>query len=142
MSLTPEHPHLRLGFIALNDCAPLLVAHEQGYFADEGLRVQLSREASWANIRDKVAVGALDGAHMLGPLPIACTLGLGVPPTPMIAPYSLNLNGAAFTVSVELSEALRRTDPAGMEARPRTARPLKHLIDRRRAEGLPSLVFA
>lgn len=142
MSLNPDHPHLRLGFIALNDCAPLLVAHEQGYFADEGLRVQLSRQASWANIRDKVTVGALDGAHMLGPLPIACTLGLGSPAQPMIAPYALNLNGAAFTVSTELGDALRRVDPEGMAARPRTARPLKRLVDRRKAEGLASLVFA
>jgi len=104
--------------------------------------VQLSRVASWANIRDKVSVGALDGAHMLGPMPIACSLGLSTPATPMIAPYSLNLNGAAVTVSVELSEALRRVDPEGMASRPRTARPLRQLIERRRAEGLPSLVFA
>jgi two-component system, oxyanion-binding sensor len=138
----PEHPHLTLGFIALNDCAPLLVAQEKGYFSEEGLRVQLSREASWANIRDKVAVGALDGAHMLAPLPIACTLGLGVPRTHTIVPYAMNLNGSAITVSVELAEALRRTDPNGMASRPRTARPLKQLIEARKAEGLPSLVFA
>jgi two-component system, oxyanion-binding sensor len=138
----PEHADLRLGFIPLNDCAPLVIAKEQGFFAAEGLNIHLSREASWANIRDKVAVGALDGAHMLAPLPIACTLGLGTPPTPMIAPYSLSLNGAAVTVSAELAQALRESDPAGMAARPRTARPLRQLIDARKADGLPSLVFA
>ncbi|HEX2561190.1 ABC transporter substrate-binding protein, partial [Phenylobacterium sp.] len=47
-----EQRELRLGFIALNDCAPLAVAKEKGFFEDEGLAVSLSREASWANIRD------------------------------------------------------------------------------------------
>src|SRR4051812_19657101 len=97
---------LRMGFIALNDCAPLAVAQEKGFFAGEGLTVELSREASWANIRDKVAMGALDGAHMLGPLPIAVNLGLSGERTPMIAPLSLNLNGSAITVSKALAEAM------------------------------------
>ena len=56
---------LTLGFIPLTDCAPLVVAEAKGFFADEGLDVTLSREASWATIRDKVTVGALDAAHML-----------------------------------------------------------------------------
>ena len=66
-----ERNDLRLGFIALSDCAPLVVAKELGFFEAEGLRVDLSREASWANVRDKVAVGALDGGHMLGPMTLA-----------------------------------------------------------------------
>ena len=76
-----ERTNLRLGFIPLVDCAPLVVASEMGFFADQGLSVTLSREVSWANIRDKVAVGALDGAHMLGPMALASSLGLaGVGP--------------------------------------------------------------
>ena len=89
MSGSLEITSLRLGFIPLNDCAPLVVAAERGLFEDEGLSVSLSREASWANVRDKVAVGLLDGAHMLGPMPIASTLGLSGPVTPMIAPFSI-----------------------------------------------------
>ena len=54
---------LRLGFIPLTDCAPLVVAKTLGFFAEEGLDVELSREVSWATLRDKVTVGALDGAH-------------------------------------------------------------------------------
>src|SRR5205085_7435899 len=53
---------LRLGFIPLNDAAAVIVAQELGFFAAEGLEVELSRELSWATIRDKVAFGALDGA--------------------------------------------------------------------------------
>ncbi|QUD89351.1 CmpA/NrtA family ABC transporter substrate-binding protein [Phenylobacterium montanum] len=137
-----ERREVRLGFIPLNDAAPLIAAREKGFFADEGLEVALSREASWANVRDKVAVGLLDGAHMLGPLPIACSLGLSGPSIAMIAPFSLNLNGSAVTVSRALAEAMRETDPQGMASRPRTARPLKAVIEARRAAGLPLLTFA
>ena len=137
-----ERPELRLGFIPLNCCAPLAVAREKGFFAEEGLGVALSREASWANVRDKVAVGVLDGAHMLAPLPLAMTLGAGSEPTPVIAPLSLNLNGSAITVAAAHAEAMRELDPEGMAARPRTARPLARLIERRRSRGEPMLVLA
>ena len=137
-----ERSDLRLGFIPLNDAAPLIAAKAKGFFAGEGLDVVLSREASWANVRDKVAVGLLDGAHMLGPMPIACSLGLSGPATRMIAPFSLNLNGSAVTVSRALAEAMRAADPKGMATRPRTARPLKAVIEARRAAGQPLLTFA
>jgi len=132
----------RLGFIALNDCAPLVVAKEKGFFDGEGLSVDLSREVSWANIRDKVAMGALDGAHMLGPLPIAVNLGLSGELTPMIAPMSLNLNGSAITVSAALADAMRAADPEGMAARPRSGAPLARVVEARRKAGQPPLVFA
>ena len=113
-----ERTELRLGFIALNDCAPLVIAREKGFFEAEGLSVDLSREASWANSRDKVAMGALDGAHMLGPMPLAVRLGVCGEPAKMIAPMSLNLNGSAITVSTALGDAMRAADPEGMSARP------------------------
>lgn len=137
-----EKTDLRLGFVALNDCAPLVVAQQRGLFAAEGLSVELSREVSWANIRDKVAMGALDGAHMLGPLPLAVSMGLSGERTPMIAPLSLNLNGSAVTVSTALAQAMREADPQAMAAHPRTAAPLASVIAERRAKGLPPLTFA
>jgi ABC-type nitrate/sulfonate/bicarbonate transport system substrate-binding protein len=133
---------LRLGFIPLNDCAPLIAAQELGLFAAEGLSVELSREASWANVRDKVAVGALDGAHMLGPMALAASMGVGGELTPLTVPLSLNLNGSAITVSTELVQALRETDPVGMAGRPLTARPLHSLIQARQAAGKAPLTFA
>lgn len=57
---------LRIGFIPLSDCAVLAVAAEKGFFRRHGLAATLSREVSWANVRDKVAVGALDGAQRRG----------------------------------------------------------------------------
>ena len=137
-----ERTELRLGFIPLNDAAPLIAAKAKGFFEAEGLDVTLAREVSWANVRDKVAVGLLDGAHMLGPMPIASTLGLSGPTTAMIAPFSLNLNGSAITVSRALAQAMREAHPDGMAQRPRTARPLRAVIEARRAAGRPLLVLA
>lgn len=133
---------LRLGFIALNDCAPLAVAKEKGFFDREGLAVDLSREVSWANIRDKVTMGALDGAHMLGPLPLAVNLGLCGEPSRLIAPLSLNQNGSAVTVSAALAAQMREAAPEAMASRPRRATALAQVIAARRAGREPPLRFA
>ena len=134
---------LRLGFIPLTDCAPIVAAKALGFFEEEGLDVTLSREVSWATIRDKVTVGALDGAHMLAPMALASTLGAGGgEAVPMIAPLALNLNGSAVTVSVALAKMLRDIDPEGMAQNPITARPLARLIERRRVRGEAQLTFA
>lgn len=93
---------LKLGFVPLSDAAGLIVAQALGFFADEGLEVELSREASWATVRDKLAVGALDGAHMLAPMALAQTLGLGSQATAMIAPLALATGASAVTISTRL----------------------------------------
>jgi ABC-type nitrate/sulfonate/bicarbonate transport system substrate-binding protein len=123
---------LRLGFVPLNDAAAVLVASEKGFFADEGLEVELSREASWATVRDKLAVGALDGAHMLAPMVVAASLGVGSDPFPMIAPLALTLNGPAVTLSAPLADKVGGPDAAG----------LARLIARRREEGASPLTLA
>ncbi|MDP2261501.1 MAG: CmpA/NrtA family ABC transporter substrate-binding protein [Caulobacter sp.] len=120
---------LTLGFIPLTDCAPLVVAREMGFFADEGLSVTLSREASWATIRDKVAFGALDGAHMLAPIPLAATLAAARESAAMIAPMALNRNGAGITVSTGLAGAI-------------AASSLAQVVAARRQDGRPPLTFA
>jgi NitT/TauT family transport system ATP-binding protein/nitrate/nitrite transport system substrate-binding protein len=127
---------LKLGFVPLNDAAPLLVAQERGFFQAEGLEVAFSREVSWATMRDKLAAGALDGAHMLAPVTLACTLGLGLggDPLPMIAPVALNRGGAAFTLSSRLAAELAPEEPR--------AAGLVRLIAGRKAAGEPPLVFA
>ena len=133
---------LTLGFIPLTDCAPLVVAKSLGLFAEEGLEVALNREASWATIRDKVTVGALDGAHMLAPMALAAGLDGNATTAPMLAPLALNLNGSAITVSRSLAEAMRALDPEGMATEVVTARPLARLVEQRRGLGAPPLIFA
>ena len=98
------------GFIPLLDCAPLVIARERGFDRQFGFAFQLHREVSWANIRDKLDVGVFDCAHMLAPMPIAATLGLGRAGEPVIAPMSLSLNGNAITVSHGLYEEMRAAD--------------------------------
>lgn len=138
---------LKLGFIPLTDCAPLVVAKSMGFFAEEGLDVSLSREASWATIRDKVAVGALDGAHMLAPMALAAAAGasggltLDVGPS-LIAPMALNRNGSAITVSKALAEAIRAADPQAMAEQPVSARALAKVIGERAGQGAAPLTFA
>lgn len=90
---------LALGYVPLVDAAPLVVAVEGGFAAAEGLCVDLVRESSWATLRDKLALGLLDGAHMLAPLAIASVLGISGPETRLAVPLALNLNGNAITVS-------------------------------------------
>ncbi|MFC3068758.1 ABC transporter substrate-binding protein [Phenylobacterium soli] len=125
---------LRLGFIALNDASILVVAQEKGFFAAEGLRIELSREASWATVRDKIAYGALDGAHMLQPLALAMTLGVaGDRPVPLVAPFAMNLNGPAITMAQRLAAAVG--PGPGAEG-------LARLIARRRQEGASPITFA
>jgi ABC-type nitrate/sulfonate/bicarbonate transport system substrate-binding protein len=129
-----------LGFAPLADCAALAVAAAKGFFRAERLDVRLSREPSWAALRDRLAAGELHGGHMVGPMALALSLGVDGPRLPVIAPLVLNLNGGAVTLSRPLAEALRRLDPDGMAAR--TARPLARLIAARRELGSAPLTFA
>ena len=109
-------PALHAGFIPLCDCAPLVIAREQGFDKEFGFSLRLHREVSWANIRDKTEHGIFDCAHMLAPMPIASTLGVGRAAVPMIAPMALNLNGNAITVSKALFAEMRTADPANASA--------------------------
>src|SRR5690349_7642473 len=94
------------GFIPLMDCAPLVVAAERGFAAAEGIHLRLARETSWANIRDRLVVGRLDAAHLLGPMALASTLGIGHLEAPIIAPIALGLGGNAITVATALWEQM------------------------------------
>jgi nitrate/nitrite transport system substrate-binding protein len=137
-----EKTKLNLGFIPLTDCAPLVVAKERGCFEAVGLDVELSKETSWANIRDKVSIGILDGAHMLAPMPLATTLGIDSVHKPTVTALSLDLNGNAITVSQALYERMRELDPAALTHRPYSAKALAAVIAERRAEGGKPLNFA
>ncbi|MBI1173705.1 MAG: nitrate ABC transporter substrate-binding protein [Sideroxydans sp.] len=137
-----EKTDLKLGIIPLTDCAPIVVAAEKGYFKKYGLNVTISKEASWANIRDKVAVGALDGAHMLAGMPIAATLGVGATPKPTVTGFAMDLNGNGITVSEELYERMVQADPEAMKERPTSARALKKVIDADKQAGKPAMTFA
>ena len=112
----PEKQELTFGVMALSDSAVLAVAKEKGFFQQQGLNVQLSKEASWANIRDKMVVGELDGAQMLAAMPIATSLGIEPFHIPMISAFSLGLNGNAITVSDLLVQRMCQVDSDAMNS--------------------------
>jgi len=99
-------PHLTAGFLPLLDSALLVLAHELGIAEEEGFTLGLTRESSWANIRDRTALGHFDIALVLAPMPIAANLGLTPIATPMIAPVMTGLGNNAITVSADLWAAM------------------------------------
>lgn len=117
---------LKLGFLPLTDAAPLIVARARGFFAEAGVDVELAREASWATVRDRLAVGALDGAHLLAPMALAANLG----PRPLVCPLVLNRGGAAVTLSTRIADP---HDPSAG---------LRWLVRRRREQGSSPITLA
>lgn len=99
-------PPLRLGLLRLTDSAPVVLAHETGIFAREGLDIEISVEPSWANIADKLCYQALDAAIMLPPLALAVALGHRAAATPLLVPMGLSLNGNAVTLASGPAETL------------------------------------
>lgn len=99
---SPESPSVRFGIIALTDCSPIVIAHEKGLFKKHGIQSSISKEASWAVIRDKLQTGDNQATHMLIGMPIASTMGLlGSAKKPMVFPWILNRNGQAITLKSE-----------------------------------------
>jgi NitT/TauT family transport system ATP-binding protein len=96
-----------VGFLPLLDSAILVAAREKGFAEAEGVDLVLTRENSWASIRDRLAVGHFDAAHMLGPMPIALNLGLAPLAARTVAPMALGLGGNAVTVSRDLWTAMK-----------------------------------
>jgi NitT/TauT family transport system ATP-binding protein len=133
---------LQIGFIPLIDAAALIVAADKGFTAEEGLEVNLVREVSWSNVRDKLNIGLFDAAHLLAPVAIASSLGIGHVKVPIIAPFNLGINGNAITVSPALHAAIMaelegdRYDPLA------TARALARVVAARRKRGAEPLTFA
>lgn len=98
-----KHRHeITAGFLPLLDSALLVVAKEKGFAEVEQVDLTLVRERSWATVRDRLAVGHFEVAHILAPMPIACNLGLTAPAPRMIVPMALGLGGNAVAVSGNL----------------------------------------
>lgn len=134
-----EKDQLKLGFIKLTDMAPLAIAKEKLFFEDEGLQVQLEAQANWKVLLDRVITGELDGAHMLAGQPLGATIGYGTK-ADVVTAFSMDLNGNAITVSNAVFEEMKSNlalGPDGKPTHPISARALKPVVDRYRAEGKP-----
>jgi NitT/TauT family transport system ATP-binding protein len=128
---------LALGYVPLIDAAPLIAAVECGFTAAEGLAVDLVSEPSWATLRDKLALGHLDGAHMLAPLAVASALGISGPETDLVVPLGLSLNGNAVTVSCPLWAAMAAEAEDGDGDLDRVARAFARVARARAEAGRP-----
>jgi ABC-type nitrate/sulfonate/bicarbonate transport system substrate-binding protein len=106
---------LRVGFVPLTDCAPLVMAEDLGLYQKYGLDVRLHRELGWATIRDKIIYGELDAAHAVAGMPFAATLGLGSVKCDCLTGLVLNLHGNALTLSTPLAQQ-GVTDGASLRA--------------------------
>ncbi len=142
-----ERPKVTVGFIPLIDCAPIVFADVLGLFERHGLDVEIRREVSWANIRDKVALGLLDAAHMLSPMPLAATLGIDSVNVPVIAAMTLQLNGNAITLSNALWQEIEEVAPEFFgdrltEGAPLDARALAAVVRHRARLGKAPVTLA
>ncbi|MEM6159545.1 CmpA/NrtA family ABC transporter substrate-binding protein [Erwinia sp. P6884] len=110
----PEKKSVRVGFIPLTDCAPVVMAAVKGFDKKYGISLVPSKEASWAAVRDKLTSGELDAAHMLYGMLYGLQLGVAGPQHDMANLMTLNQNGQAITLSNQLKEA-GVTDAAGLQ---------------------------
>jgi len=134
------HP-LQIGFIPLVDAAALIVAVDKGFATAEGLDVTLVREVSWSNVRDKLNIGLFDAAHLLAPVAIASSLGLGHVKVPIVAPFNLGLNGNAITVSPSLHAAIMSEIEGDAFDPMATALALSRVVAARHRSGAEPLTF-
>src|SRR5262249_22308560 len=109
--------------------------------AAEGLDVELVREVSWSNIRDKLNIGLFDAAHLLAPVAIASSLGIGHVKVPIVAPFGLGLNGNAITGSPPPFTAIPAVADGDIMDPMVSARALARVVAQRKAKGEEPLTF-
>jgi nitrate/nitrite transport system substrate-binding protein len=103
-----EKKALKIGFIPITCATPIIMAHPMGFYSKHGLDVEVVKTAGWAVVRDKTINKEYDAAHMLAPMPIAISLGLGSQPIPFTVPAIENINGQGITLAMKHKD---RRDP-------------------------------
>jgi nitrate/nitrite transport system substrate-binding protein len=104
----PEKKDLKIGFIPITCATPIIMAHPMGFYSRHGLDVEVVKTAGWAVIRDKTINKEYDAAHMLAPMPVAISLGLGSQPIPFTVPAIENINGQGIALAMKHKD---RRDP-------------------------------
>ena len=97
----PEKKDLKVGFIPITCATPIIMAHPMGFYSKQGLNVEVVKTAGWAVVRDKTINKEYDAAHMLSPMPLAISLGLGSQAIPFAVPAIENINGQGITLAVK-----------------------------------------
>jgi len=134
-----EKIDLKLGFIKLTDCAPIVIAKEKGFFKAAGLNVEVEAQANWKILLDRVIAGELDGAHMLAGQPLGATIGIGTK-ADVVTAFTMDLNGNAVTVSNAIWEKMQANDPklkGATPPHPISAAALAPVVKEFKAKGTP-----
>ena len=108
---------IRIGFIPLTDCASVVMADKLGLYKQYGLNVEVSKESSWANVRDKLLTGELDAAHCLFGMPFSVYTGVGgAAGKELKIAMMINSNGQAITLTKDLAQYAKYGDIKGVPA--------------------------
>ena len=105
---TPDKKDLKVGFIPITCATPIIMGAPLGFYAKQGLNVEVVKTAGWAVVRDKTINKEYDASHMLAPMPIAISLGLGAQAIPFAVPAIENINGQGITLAMKHKD---RRDP-------------------------------
>jgi nitrate/nitrite transport system substrate-binding protein len=109
----PEKKDLSIGFIPITCATPIIMAEPLGFYKKYGLNATVKRAAGWAMVRDWAINKEVDAAHMLTPMPLAITLGVGSVPVPFYMPAVENINGQAITLHVKHKDVKSAADMKG-----------------------------
>jgi len=96
-----EKKELKVGFIPITCATPIIMAEPMGFYKKYGLDVQVQKASGWAMIRDLSINGETDATHMLTPMPLAFTMGVGSQAVPFVMPAVENINGQAITLALK-----------------------------------------
>ena len=96
-----EKKDLKIGFIPITCATPIIMAEPMGFYRKQGLNVQVVKASSWAMIRDLSINGETDATHMLSPMPLAISMGVGSQSVPYVMPAVENINGQAITLATK-----------------------------------------
>jgi len=111
----PEKRDLKIGFIPITCATPIIMAEPMGFYKTHGLNVQVLKASSWAMIRDISINGETDATHMLSPMPLAISLGVGSQSVPYVIPAVENINGQAITLAAKHKGLKTAADMKGLK---------------------------
>jgi len=109
-----EKKDVKIGFIPITCATPIIMAAPMGFYAREGLNAEVVKTAGWAIVRDKALNRELDATHMLAPMPIAISMGIGSNPVPWTVPAIENINGQAIILAMKHKDRRDPRDWKGM----------------------------
>ena len=97
----PEKKNLKVGFIPITCATPIIMAAPMGFYAKQNIDVEVVKAAGWAIVRDRTINKEFDAAHMLAPMPLAISMGIGSTALPFAVAAIENLNGQAICLSMK-----------------------------------------